>query len=67
MIFEYSGLSPRAEELLGSQESRTLDFKESVGGLSAEDIVAFANSEAGGTILLGVREKRTITVFRYQK
>lgn len=55
-VFEYSGLSPRAEELLGSQESRTLDFKESISGLSNEDIVAFANSELGGTILLGVKE-----------
>lgn len=53
---EYSGLSERAEELLGSQEGVGLDFKESVGALSAEDLVAFANTEAGGTILLGVRE-----------
>ncbi len=34
-----------------------MDFKESVGGLSSEDLVAFANSRQGGTILLGVREK----------
>ncbi len=55
---EYSGLSEKAEELLGSQESRFLDFKESVGGLSSDDLVAFANSEAGGTILLGVKENK---------
>ena len=53
---EYTGLSEKAEVLLGSQESRLLDFKESVGGLSSDDLVAFANSSAGGTILLGVRE-----------
>ena len=52
---EYAGLSERAEELLGSQEGVGLDFKESVGALSAEDLVAFANTEEGGVILLGVR------------
>ncbi len=34
-----------------------MDFKESVSGLSSDDLVAFANSELGGTILLGVRER----------
>ena len=58
-LCEYSGLSETAERLLGSQESNTLDFKESVGGLSSEDLVAFANSSLGGTILLGVREKKS--------
>ncbi|HRW77914.1 MAG TPA: ATP-binding protein [Candidatus Sabulitectum sp.] len=57
-LCEYPGLSEIAEGLLGSQESTTLDFKESVGGLSSDDLVAFANSEHGGTILLGVREKK---------
>jgi hypothetical protein len=33
-----------------------VDFKESLAGLEAEDLVAFANSKAGGTILIGVRE-----------
>ncbi len=55
---EFSGLSERAEKLLGSQESAVLDFKESAAGLSSDDIVAFANSPAGGTVLLGVREKK---------
>lgn len=56
VVFEYPGLSEKAERLLGSQENSILDFKESVGGLSSEDLVAFANSVSGGTILLGVRE-----------
>ncbi len=56
LITEYAGLSEKAEELLGSQESRELDFKESIGGLSSDDIVAFANCHSGGSILLGVRE-----------
>jgi predicted HTH transcriptional regulator len=30
-----------------------------LGGLSSEDLVAFANSSLGGTILLGVREKKS--------
>ena len=58
IVTEYAGLSEKAEELLGSQESRELDFKESVGGLSSDDLVAFANCESGGTILLGVRENK---------
>ncbi len=57
---EYSGLSEKAEFLLGSQENRELDFKESAGGLSADDLVAFANSPTGGTILLGVRENKDL-------
>ena len=51
-------MSEKAEKLLGSQESITLDFKESVGGLDSNDIVSFANSIRGGTILLGVKEKK---------
>ncbi len=58
LVTEYAGLSEKAEELLGSQESRELDFKESAGGLSSDDLVAFANCERGGTILLGVRENK---------
>lgn len=43
-------------ELIGGEESRDVEFKESVYGLDAGDIVAFANSPDGGTIFLGVRE-----------
>ncbi|MFO7626811.1 MAG: ATP-binding protein [Candidatus Fermentibacteraceae bacterium] len=55
---EHSGLSERAGELLCRQEGIGLDFKESVNALSAEDLVAFANTEHGGVVLLGVRELR---------
>lgn len=55
---EFPGLSERVEELLGSQEGTGLDYKESVGALSAEDLVAFANTDHGGVVLLGVRELR---------
>lgn len=48
-------LSKISRELLESGESQTADFKRSGDGISAEDFVAFANSE-GGTILAGVDE-----------
>jgi hypothetical protein len=37
-------------------EGIDVDFKQSVDGVHAEDLVAFANSAAGGAILVGVRE-----------
>lgn len=49
-------ISARARELLDGPESLTVEFKESISGLSADDLVAFANTESGGTILIGVRE-----------
>ena len=44
------------KEIVGGGESHDVEFKESIFGLEASDIVAFANSEKGGTIFLGVRE-----------
>jgi predicted HTH transcriptional regulator len=44
------------QEVLGNGETHDVEFKESIFGLDASDIVAFANSEKGGTIFLGVRE-----------
>lgn len=41
---------------MASGESKDVDYKESVKGLHAEDLTAFANSESGGAILIGVRE-----------
>lgn len=45
--------------LLNKEESYDVEFKESVSGLKSEDIVAFANSENGGIILIGVKEDKT--------
>lgn len=52
---KYLGTSTRAEILLNKEESFDVDFK-SNSEISIEDLVAFANSELGGTILLGVDE-----------
>lgn len=50
------GISRGAKGLLASGESKLVEYKERVKGLSPEDLVAFANSDDGGTILIGVRE-----------
>ncbi|MEK3701941.1 ATP-binding protein [Paenibacillus sp. FSL R10-2199] len=44
-------------KLIQSEENTTLEFKEIVSGLKAEDIVAFANSSQGGVIVIGVKDK----------
>ncbi|MDD5301319.1 MAG: ATP-binding protein [Gallionella sp.] len=54
--FSYQGISKRAKALLSSGEDKSVDYKEKVKGLHAEDLVAFANSANGGAILIGVRE-----------
>jgi len=53
---EYKGISKRARILLSGQEGYDVDFKRSLSGLESEDIVAFANSDEGGAILIGVEE-----------
>lgn len=50
------GISNRGRYLLAQQENDVLDFKESIAGLTSDDLVAFANTRDGGAILLGVRE-----------
>lgn len=57
---EYKTLSKRVKLLLDHEEGYDVDFKESASGLSTEDIVAFANSSKGGTILIGVKEIKTV-------
>lgn len=44
------------KQIVGGAETHDVEFKESVYGLEASDIVAFANAKEGGTIFLGVRE-----------
>ena len=53
---DFKGLSARAKSLLAGSEGLDVDFKREARGLHLEDIVAFANTEAGGTILIGVDE-----------
>ena len=50
-------LSKLTRELLAEGESVWSDFKRLPEGISADDLVAFANSEAGGQILAGVDEQ----------
>ena len=53
---EHAGISERARDLLSRQEDRDVDFKRQISGLASADLVAFANSPTGGTILIGVDE-----------
>jgi hypothetical protein len=55
---KYSTLSKRCRSLLSKEEDFDVEFKESISSLENEDLVAFANSEHGGTILIGVRETK---------
>ena len=55
----YETLSERARSLLNRQEGYDVEFKESLNGITPEDIVAFANSATGGAILVGIRELKT--------
>jgi len=42
--------------LLAEGESERADFKRAPDGIGAEDLVAFANTDAGGNILAGIEE-----------
>ena len=53
-------LSDRVRSMLNGPESLNVEFKSKVGGLYPEDITAFANAR-GGTILIGVMEKKRDT------
>jgi ATP-dependent DNA helicase RecG len=44
--------------LLAKEEGFDVELKRSTSGLENEDLVAFANSSHGGTILIGVEEKK---------
>jgi ATP-dependent DNA helicase RecG len=52
----FKGMSSRARLLLARREGLDAEFKVQLNGLDVEDLVAFANSRAGGTILVGVAE-----------
>lgn len=56
MRTEYHGLSARAKALLRRGEGTEVEYKSSVSSLESDDIVQFANSPLGGTILVGVKE-----------
>jgi predicted HTH transcriptional regulator len=50
-------LSAVTRQFLVAGEGQLVDFKRSSDGISAEDLVAFANAAEGGTILAGVGEQ----------
>lgn len=52
----YMTVSQKTKALLNKQEGLDVDYKMTVKGLESTDLVAFANSPNGGTILLGVAE-----------
>lgn len=52
----YLSISKKTRALLKRQEGLDVDFKMTVKGLESTDLVAFANSDRGGTLLLGVGE-----------
>ncbi|MCG1025737.1 ATP-binding protein [Dehalobacter sp.] len=52
----YMTISSKTKQLLVKQEGFDADFKMTVKGIQATDLVTFANSENGGTILAGVGE-----------
>lgn len=54
---EFDGISDRARELLKHEEGLEVEFKQSQDALDIGDIIAFANSPRGGTILIGIKEK----------
>jgi len=51
----YSQIRAETLRMIEGEEGYEVEFKESMSGLDAEDIVAFANGD-GGTILIGVGE-----------
>jgi len=50
-------LSDATRRFLAAGEGQLVDFKRSSEGISADDLVSFANSAEGGTILAGVDEQ----------
>lgn len=52
----FRNISKRASQLLKMEEGYDVDFKFNAEGIKNEDLVAFANSDRGGAVLLGVDE-----------
>jgi len=51
-----NSLSGISKALLAAGEGQSVDYKRTPDGISTEDLVAFANSKAGGDILIGAGE-----------
>ena len=55
---EYKTISQDTKRLLSLEECIEVDFKRDIKSLEREDLIAFANSENGGTILIGIDEEK---------
>ncbi|WP_254262327.1 AlbA family DNA-binding domain-containing protein [Marinobacterium weihaiense] len=53
---EYRRLSRRTQYLLSLPEGLNVDFKREVHAVKSSDLVAFANTAQGGTLLIGIDE-----------
>jgi len=53
---EYQSLTERTRQMLDAPENANVDFKREASGIKSSDLVAFANSPKGGTLLIGVDE-----------
>jgi predicted HTH transcriptional regulator len=56
MPSEYRTLSKIARQLLNNSEGMDVEFKREMNGLKPSTLIAFANSNTGGNILIGVKE-----------
>ena len=56
---QYKRIRKNTLALLNAGEGQTVEYKENVKGLQAEDLVAFANAKSGGSILVGIREDKS--------
>jgi len=52
-------ISKLSKTLLAEGESERADFKRVPDGISADDLVSFANTDAGGSILAGIEEQNS--------
>lgn len=57
-IKKNSGLTKRTQKILLAGENQKVDFKLNPNGVHIDDLVAFANTEMGGEIILGVDERK---------
>jgi predicted HTH transcriptional regulator len=53
---EFKTIRQKTEKLLSQSEGSDVDFKEEIGGIEPDDLIAFANSPDGGFLLVGVAE-----------
>lgn len=53
---EFQGITRRTRQMLASNENTSVDFKREANGVKSSDFVAFANTNDGGTLLIGVDE-----------